>query len=69
MKIERIRIESFGRLSDFELNLSQGINILEGPNESGKSTIAAFIRFIFYGLSAKAEGVFYPGPPRRRPAL
>jgi len=60
MKIERIRIESFGRLSDFELNLSQGINILEGPNESGKSTIAAFIRFIFYGLSAKAEGDISP---------
>lgn len=60
MKIERIQIESFGKLSDFELNLSDGINILEGPNESGKSTVAAFIRFIFYGLSAKSEGDLSP---------
>ena len=43
MKIERISIVSFGRLTDFDLTLSDGINVLEGANESGKSTIAAFI--------------------------
>ena len=60
MKIERIRIESFGKLTDFELNFEDGINVLEGANESGKSTVAAFIRFIFYGLSAKGEGDLSP---------
>lgn len=60
MKIERISISSFGRLTDFDLTLSDGINILEGANESGKSTIAAFIRFIFYGLSGKADGELSP---------
>ena len=60
MKIERISIVSFGRLTDFDLTLSDGINVLEGANESGKSTIAAFIRFAFYGLSGKADGELSP---------
>ena len=60
MKIERIQITAFGKLDDFELLPKDGINIIEGPNESGKSTIAAFIRFIFYGLSGKAEGEISP---------
>ncbi len=60
MKIEHINIRSFGPLTDFDLTLSNGINILEGANESGKSTVAAFIRFIFYGLSGKADGELSP---------
>ncbi len=60
MKIERIQIASFGRLHDLDLTLQDGINILEGPNESGKTTVAAFIRFAFYGLSGRAENGLSP---------
>lgn len=60
MKIERIQIASFGRLKDLDLTPENGINILEGPNESGKTTIAAFIRFAFYGLSGKSENGLSP---------
>ena len=55
MIIEQIHIINFGKLSDFTLELSEGINIIEGKNESGKSTVSAFIKFIFYGLSPIAE--------------
>ncbi len=55
MYIEKIHIESFGKLTDFTLELDSGVNIIEGRNESGKSTVAAFIKFIFYGI-----------PPRER---
>lgn len=51
MIIEKIHIINFGKLSDFTLDLTEGINIIEGNNESGKSTISAFIKFMFYGLS------------------
>ena len=51
MIIENIHIINFGKLSDFTLELAEGINIIEGGNESGKSTISAFIKFMFYGLS------------------
>ncbi len=53
MYIENLYIKAFGRLNDFELNLSPGVNIIEGVNESGKSTLAAFIKFMFYGFTSK----------------
>lgn len=49
--IEKAEIVSFGRLKDTVVSLSSGINILSAPNESGKSTLAAFIKFVFYGFS------------------
>lgn len=53
MFIEKIHIDTFGKLSDFDLELSPGMNIIEGANESGKSTIAAFIKFILYGMNSR----------------
>ncbi len=55
MYIEEIKIDSFGNLSNFDLNFREGINIIEGENESGKSTVCAFIEFIFYGFANKSE--------------
>ncbi len=55
MIIEKIHIINFGKLSDFTLELADGVNIIEGKNESGKSTISAFIKFMFYGLSQEPD--------------
>ncbi|MBE6605902.1 MAG: hypothetical protein E7635_02555 [Ruminococcaceae bacterium] len=55
MIIEQIHIDNFGNLQNKTLDLSKALNIIEGANESGKSTIAAFIKFIFYGLSGKSR--------------
>lgn len=55
MTIEKINIINFGKLSNMSLDLADGINIIEGKNESGKSTICSFIKFMFYGLSPVAE--------------
>ena len=49
MIIESIHIDKFAGLSDFDLRLGAGLNIIEGKNESGKSTVAAFIKFLFLG--------------------
>ncbi len=54
MYIESVAIESFGSYKNFACTFDRGINIIEGPNESGKTTLGAFIKFIFYGLSRKA---------------
>ena len=56
MRIEKINIVSFGGLKDRSLDFSDGINIIEGPNEAGKSTTGAFIKFMFFGLSSKTDG-------------
>ncbi len=53
MKIISIKIDEFGCLSDKSYELSDGFNLAVGENESGKSTLLAFIKFIFYGLPKK----------------
>ncbi len=53
MIIRKINIVSFGTLRGFSAELSDGMNIISGANESGKSTILSFIRFIFYGLPSR----------------
>lgn len=55
MYIEKIHIDTFGKLSDRDFELSEGINIIEGANESGKSTLAAFIKFVFYGVTSREK--------------
>ena len=59
MYLRTIYITRFGGLKNFKLELSDTINIIEGNNESGKSTICAFIRFIFYGFKDKRERSLY----------
>ena len=51
LTIEKIEINSFGKLKNAYLSLESGVNLLSAPNESGKSTLAAFIKFVFYGFS------------------
>ena len=53
MTFESLYIKSFGKLNGKKISFSEGVNIIEGANESGKSTICAFIQFIFYGLPYK----------------
>lgn len=50
VNIEKIEIVSFGKLKNVSISAEKGINLLSAPNESGKSTLAAFIKFVFYGF-------------------
>ena len=53
MIIEKIVIKSFGVITDLTLDFSESVNVIEGGNEAGKSTIAAFIRYMLYGFDEK----------------
>ncbi len=44
---------SFGCLSGTVLRPKSGLNIITAPNESGKSTICAFLLAMFYGLPGR----------------
>lgn len=61
MYIESIQITAFAGLNDRFLSLHDGINVLEGKNESGKSTVAEFIRFVLYGFNGKPDRERYTG--------
>lgn len=57
MIIEKIIIKSFGLITDMTLEFSERVNVIEGQNESGKSTIAAFIKYMLYGFEeSDSEG-------------
>ena len=50
MILNRLLLKNFGRFSGKEIRLEEGINIIYGANESGKSTIHTFIQGIFFGM-------------------
>lgn len=50
MKILSCHIENFGKLHDYSMDFCDGANIICEENGWGKSTFAAFIRAMFYGL-------------------
>ena len=55
MEIKNIKINSYGKLKNKEINFEK-INIIYGKNESGKSTLLNFIKNIFYGISKNKNG-------------
>lgn len=50
MKIRELNIKNFGKFQDETLTFDDGINIVYGENESGKSTVHTFIRSMLFGL-------------------
>ena len=50
MKIRELRIGHFGKLHNTTVRLDDGLNLIYGGNESGKSTLHAFIRAMLFGL-------------------
>ncbi len=51
--IEKCEITSFGGLKNRVICCTGGINLISAPNESGKTTLAHFIKFVFYGFSGQ----------------
>lgn len=56
MKIDYLKINDFGKISNKEINLKDNINVIYGKNESGKSTMLKFIPGMLYGVSKNKNG-------------
>ena len=67
MKINKIKVNSYGKLKDKEIDLKDGINIIYGKNETGKSTLLRFIINSFYGISKNKKGKEYSDYERYLP--
>ncbi|MFV0527329.1 MAG: ATP-binding protein [Lachnospiraceae bacterium] len=50
MRLVSCYIENFGVLHKFEHTFTLGLNVIQGENGWGKSTLSAFIRAMLYGL-------------------
>ena len=59
MKINKLKINSYGKLKNKEIKFKDKINIVYGKNESGKSTLLKFIQNSFYGISKNKKGKEY----------
>ena len=51
MKINKLIMGDFGKLSDVSISLDDRVTVITGKNEAGKSSVAAFIKYMLYGFS------------------
>ncbi|MBQ1870678.1 MAG: AAA family ATPase [Lachnospiraceae bacterium] len=50
MRLISVRIENFGKLNNFDLEFNGGKNVILHDNGYGKTTLANFIKVMFYGF-------------------
>ena len=53
MRLIDLHIDGFGKFHDLDLRFAEGMNILYGHNEAGKSTLHAFLQAMLYGLERR----------------
>lgn len=53
MRLIRCHVENFGKLRDYTVDFEKGCNIFQEPNGWGKSTLAVFLRVMFFGFGGE----------------
>jgi len=67
MKILRLDLSAFGPFTDVVLNLSEGregLHVIYGPNEAGKSSALRALRQMLYGIDERTPDNFLHSYPR-----
>ncbi|SEA35102.1 AAA domain-containing protein [Oribacterium sp. KHPX15] len=54
MRFVDIHIDGFGKFHNFDMHLEDGMNIIYGHNEAGKSTLHSFLQAMLYGLGRRS---------------
>ena len=67
MRINKLKINAYGKIKDKEIVLDKNINIIYGKNESGKSTLLNFITNMLYGISKNKNGKEYSDFEKYKP--
>lgn len=73
MEIHALILKNFGRFKDKEIELTGGVNLIYGENESGKSTLHTFLKGMLFGMErgrgrAASSDVFSQYEPWENPA-
>jgi hypothetical protein len=66
MWVERIEIGGFGRLRNLSIDLHDGLNVVTGLNEAGKSTLHQAIATALFGCFSTTDRRREPDAERRR---
>lgn len=67
MKIKKVQINGFGNIENKVIDFSDGINLVYGENEAGKSTLVNFIKCVFYGVNKNKAGNEYSDYEKYKP--
>ena len=59
MKLIKLHIENFGKLSGVDIDLQSGLNEIYKENGWGKTTLCVFIKTMFYSMPARARGELF----------
>ncbi len=66
MKLRAIYVDGFGVWRGLRLEgFRDGVNLIYGPNEAGKTTLLEFVRSILYGFGSAWDGFLPPIRPGR----
>lgn len=65
MRLISCDVENFGCLSNFHMDFNEGCNIVHHENGWGKSTLAGFLRIMFYGFENSGKRDDYENERRR----
>lgn len=57
MRINSLHVEAFGKLKNKKVIFGEGLNLVYAENESGKSTLAEFIKCMFYGIDSASKSI------------
>lgn len=57
MKILKMHVYNYGKLSDFTLDFNDNLNVIKSDNGTGKTTITSFIKTMLYGISDNGKSV------------
>ncbi len=59
MRLRNLRVKSYGHFRNIELPLeSDGVQMIIGPNEAGKSTLLEFVRELLFGFAERTPYAF-----------
>lgn len=53
IKIIELKLIKFGKFENFSIKASDGLNVIYGENEAGKSTIQLFVKAMLYGFPSR----------------
>lgn len=57
MWIEQLNIDAFGKMRNVRMQFESGLTVIYGANESGKSTLMAFVRAMLYGMNGRSASL------------